>query len=155
MKHKIDDSEILDIESSDKMVSLLRIPQLSYGESTTSEYTFRLCSSWLLPTSTLFAWRLLASLYAFTVLFFHIGWRCTHDACKASGQSFSYFTVLGYWGLAFYFAFAAAHTASYRWKGTPWLEKWPSSMRWLHSLLYATVTVFPFIVTGKCKRSAV
>ncbi|KXT11235.1 hypothetical protein AC579_5554 [Pseudocercospora musae] len=130
------------------MANLIRALRKSYEEITTAEYVLCLNSSWILPTSALFAWRLLASVYAFTVLFFHIGWRCTHDACEAARQSFSYFTVLGYWGLAFYFAFAAAHTATYRWKGRPWLLDWPSCMRWLHSVFYASVTVFPYVVTA-------
>ncbi|EME78953.1 uncharacterized protein MYCFIDRAFT_83707 [Pseudocercospora fijiensis CIRAD86] len=84
---------------------------------------------------------------ASAVLFLQIGWRCAHDACQAAAQSFSYFTVLGYGGLAFSFAFAAAHTASSRWKGRPWLLDGPSSTRWLHSVFCASVTVFPFVVT--------
>ena len=51
-------------------------------------------------------------------------------ASEAADHSFSYFTDLGYWGLAFYFAFAAAHTGSYALTGRPWLASWPAVLRW-------------------------
>jgi hypothetical protein len=57
--------------------------------------------------------------------------------------------VLGYWGLAFYYAVSSAHSFSFWMYGESWLQKWPRSLQWLHSLFYATVTVFPFVVTGK------
>lgn len=120
----------------------------SYSQSTTTEYIERLCISWILPIWTLFTYRTLVSLYAFVGLLFTIAWRCTQETCMQAERSFSYFTVLGYWGLAFYHAFAAAHTASYALRGTPWLASWPKWTRYLHSVFYATVTVFPYIVTG-------
>lgn len=119
-----------------------------WRKSLSDDYVLRLCTSWLLPPILLFAYRLLISLYAFTVLFFILGWDSTHGASATAGHQFSYFTVLTYWGLAFYFAFAAAHTASYVWRGRPWLQGWPKVLKWLHSVFYASVTVYPFIVTG-------
>lgn len=119
-----------------------------YVHSTTDEYVVRLVTSWVLPPSLLFVYRLLISLYAFVVLFFNLGWDDSHNENDVAKQSFSYFTVLTYWGLAFYFAFAGAHTASYAFRGRAWLQSWPGALKWLHSVFYATVTVFPFIVTG-------
>jgi hypothetical protein len=120
----------------------------SYNTSTSQNYVQRLCSSWLLPTWILFALRLLISIYAFATLFTRIGIYTTTGESHAAALSFSFFTNLGYWGLGFYFAFAAAHTASYAAKGRAWLENWPAVLRYMHSAFYATITVFPFIVTA-------
>ena len=123
----------------------------SWRASTDPIYIERLCTSWILPPIALCALRAFFSLYAFFVTFFVLGWDNTHAATRASHQaahSFSYFTDLTYWGLAFYFAFAAAHTASYARTGRPWLASWPGVLRWLHSAYYVTITVYPFIVTG-------
>lgn len=119
-----------------------------YLHSTSDPYILSLFTSWLLPPTLLFAYRALISLYCFVVLFFNIGWDEAHSTDYLARQSFSYFTVLGYWGLAFYFAVSAAHTASYAFRGCAWLQSWPGPLKWLHSVFYATVTVFPFVVTG-------
>jgi hypothetical protein len=63
------------------------------------------------------------------------------------GESFSYFTILTYWGLAFYFLFASIHTFTYARHGTPALNRWPRLLQVLHSLFYTTIIVFPFLVT--------
>ncbi|KAF2717939.1 hypothetical protein K431DRAFT_275786 [Polychaeton citri CBS 116435] len=122
-----------------------------YRKTCEPEYTRRLCSSWILPSPILFIFRALVSLYGFLVLFLVLGLRI-HGQNRAgtARRSFSYFTVLGYWGLAFYYAFAAAHTASYclRAKQKAWLESWPRPLRWLHSAFYSTITVYPFVVTA-------
>ena len=123
----------------------------SYHASTTPLYIERLCTSWLLPPLVLFALRALISLYAFVVTFTALGYLAVYPAPGVPHEAehtFSYFTDLGYWGIAFYFAFAAAHTASYAFRGRAWLQSWPGVLKWLHSTLYATITVFPFIVTG-------
>ncbi|KAI0126429.1 hypothetical protein BJ170DRAFT_405735 [Xylariales sp. AK1849] len=110
-------------------------------------------TSWLLPPYVLFAFRAIFSLYAFTTLFVAIGYQCTHPAegstyaCEASAESFSYFTVLTYWGIAFYFLVAAIHTFSYaRWNAAT-LDSWPRPLQALHALLYTTITTYPFLVT--------
>jgi len=120
-----------------------------YRKSISDDYISRLCTSWLLSPRLLFAYRLLVSIYAFVVLFFILGWESTHNDSAAARQSFSFFTVLTYWGLAFYFAFAAAHTASYAWRGRPWLQRWPTVLKYMHSVYYSTITVYPFVVTGE------
>jgi hypothetical protein len=65
----------------------------------------------------------------------------------AAGQSFSYFTVLTYWGIAFYFLFASIHTFTYARHGTPALNRWPRLLQVLHSFFYTTIVTFPFLVT--------
>lgn len=132
----------------------IRLINKSYHASKSPSYITGLCASWLLPPFALCALRILISLYAFIVLFYIIGsWESSNDPDDASnaGRSFSFFTVLSYWGLAFYFAFAAVHTASLALKGKAWLESWPGWLGWLHSAFYATVTVFPWVITGECQ----
>jgi len=127
-------------------MSLLSKPFVNpYCHTLTDDYTTRLFTSWLLPPTLLFAYRALISLYAFVVLFFILAWDSTDDA----RYSFSYFTVLTYWGLAFYFAVAAAQTGALTWRGRSWLQGWWGPARYAHSVFYATVTVYPFIVTGE------
>jgi hypothetical protein len=56
--------------------------------------------------------------------------------------------VLCYWGQAFYFLLSALHTFSYALHGgTPLLNRFPRPLQALHSLLYSTVTTYPFLVT--------
>lgn len=96
------------------------------------------------------------SLYAFIVLFTILGYDYHHGQGVAADQSFSYFTVLGYWGLAFYYGVAAAHTCCYWLKGEAWLQRWPSGLQWAHSVFYSSITTFPFVVTSKfvlCMRA--
>lgn len=131
------------------MDALVRRP---YSSATSPEAIERFTTSWILPPVALFAWRASVSVYAFVVLFTILGYDDSHGDSKAAGESFSYFTVLGYWGAAFYYAFAAAHTASYWLYGTSWLQKWPRALQWAHSCYYSTVTTFPFIVTSKFRR---
>lgn len=88
--------------------------------------------------------------YAFTTLFFIIGWTCAHASlggCLVVRQSFSYFTVLTYWGLAFYFLAAALHTLAYALTGRPLLDRLPRPLQALHALFYTSVVTFPFLVT--------
>lgn len=113
----------------------------------------RYTTSWILPPLALLVIRALFSLYAFTTIFTEIGYYAAHDNDRQNRRSFSYFTVLGYWGLAFYLAFAAAHTASYWVRGKSWLSDWPRALQWLHELLYSTVTVFPLLVTSVFPRT--
>ncbi|KAI1500282.1 hypothetical protein F5X99DRAFT_252456 [Biscogniauxia marginata] len=110
----------------------------------------RFQTSWLVSPYVLFAVRALMSLYAFFTLLFEIGFQCAHPdlgGCAASRASFSYFTVLTYWGIAFYTAVAAAHTFAYARRGAAPLGSWPRPLQALHSLLYTTVVTYPFIVT--------
>ena len=67
--------------------------------------------------------------------------------CRDARRSFSYFTILTYWGLAFYFFFAAVHTATYALRGRPLLDSFPRPLQALHSAYYTTAVVFPFVVT--------
>ena len=69
---------------------------------------------------------------------------------RAVRLSFSCFTVLCFRGQAFCITFAAAHAASFALTGRLMLVTWPGVLKRLHSLPYATTTVFPSIVTGEC-----
>lgn len=117
--------------------------------------TFRFATSWILPPAVLFLVRAALSLYAFTTLFFILAWRSLRgdDGGKVEVRhSFSYFTVLTYWGLAFYYAFAAMHTLSYWRNGTPFLARWPRALKEAHGVYYSTIVIYPFIVTGRHLR---
>ncbi|KAI1267519.1 hypothetical protein F5Y18DRAFT_378032 [Xylariaceae sp. FL1019] len=107
----------------------------------------RFQTSWLLPPYVLFGFRALFSLYILTTLLYNIGHSCASDACSTARTSFSYFTVLTYWGLFFYFLFSSIHTLSYAHHSSTPLQSWPRPLQALHSLLYTCTTVFPFVVT--------
>ncbi|CZS98825.1 uncharacterized protein RAG0_07383 [Rhynchosporium agropyri] len=108
-------------------------------------------TSWLLPPWVLFAIRATISLYAFVVTFFIIGWEMTdHNGLSAKDvrNSFSFFTILCYWGICFYFLISALHTFTYALHGgTPLLNRLPRPLQALHYLFYSTITTFPFLVT--------
>jgi hypothetical protein len=62
--------------------------------------------------------------------------------------SFSYFTVLCYWGLSFYFLFASLHTLTYAIHGgTPLLNRFPRPLQALHHLFWSSITIYPLLVT--------
>ncbi|KAM5449927.1 hypothetical protein MaudCBS49596_004689 [Microsporum audouinii] len=105
-------------------------------------------TSWLFSPFVLGCIRALLSLYSFTTIFFIFGWQGTHGQSVNSRRSFSYFTNLSYWGIAFYLLVAAIHSFVYSRTGrSVFFEKTPRFLRALHSLLYTTVVVFPFVVT--------
>ncbi|KAG5917897.1 hypothetical protein E4U42_007075 [Claviceps africana] len=118
--------------------------------------THRFETSWLFSPWVLFGIRALISLYSFTTLFFIIGYTCAHPSlggCAAVRRSFSYFTVLTYWGLAFYFAVSAVHTLSYARRrahrpATCLLDALPRPLQALHALFYTTVVTLPLLVTA-------
>jgi hypothetical protein len=116
--------------------------------------TYRFATSWILSPALLFCIRALLSLYAFATLFTIFGWNGTHGNSEQSRRSFSYFTNLTYWGLAFYYAFAAVHTGSYWLTGKPFLARWPKALQIAHSMFYSTVVIYPFIVTSECYHPA-
>ncbi|OLN84327.1 hypothetical protein CCHL11_05975 [Colletotrichum chlorophyti] len=90
------------------------------------------------------------SLYIFVVRFFIIGWTCSraeYGGCADVGRSFSYFTILTFWGLGFYFLVSAVHTFTYARSGTPLLDRFPRFLQALHAFYYTTVVTYPFIVT--------
>jgi hypothetical protein len=111
--------------------------------------THRFVTSWILPPAVLFGLRTLLAVYAFTTLFTIFGWNGTHGRSRESQHSFSFFTNLTYWGLAFYYAFSAAHTGSYWLTGVPFLARWPKTLQVAHSMFYTTIVVYPWIVTSK------
>lgn len=111
----------------------------------------RYTTSWLLRPTTLASLRLLAALYIFAVILttFIVG-GITHNSFLL-GTEFTYFTFLGYWGLGCYFLVSGTHTHLYARRGRYVLQgegKGYRALRLAHATLYATVTVYPFIVTA-------
>ncbi|KAK5663759.1 hypothetical protein OQA88_4190 [Cercophora sp. LCS_1] len=106
-------------------------------------------TSWVLSPWVLFWIRALFAVYALFTSIFTLGWSCTHapTGCDAADAKFSYFTVLTYWGLAFYFLVAAVHTFTYARTGVALLDRFPRPLQALHSAYYSTIVVYPFIVT--------
>ncbi|KAL8714845.1 MAG: hypothetical protein Q9220_001358 [cf. Caloplaca sp. 1 TL-2023] len=111
-----------------------------FGAPQPFEGARRYTTSWILPPLLLAIIRLLLSIYAFTTLFFILGWDGAHRRHDLDRHSFSYFTNLAYWGLAFYLLFGALHTFSYARTGTPWLQRWPVPLQIAHTVLYTTIT---------------
>ena len=115
------------------------------------EYEFQLFKTLdkVVSDSRAFNAHLAQCLYAFTTLIFVLAWQCVHSehGCSASRDTFSYFTHLSYWGLAFYLLVASVHTFTYARSGAALLDRFPRWLQALHSLFYTTVVVFPFIVT--------
>jgi hypothetical protein len=107
----------------------------------------RFLTSWLLPPTLLAGLRGLISIYAFTTIFFILGWQGTHGSTHVNDAELSYFTSLTFWGIAFYFLFSAIHTFYYARRGYAPLDHWPRPLQALHSLFYTTIITFPFLVT--------
>jgi hypothetical protein len=150
--HDVSLPSITSINKRSRMAkSPIQALRSSYARTISTDTVLRHSTSWTLAPLPLFLIRCLISLYCFVTLFINLGL----SSRTAAGQSFSYFTVLGYWGLAFYFVFAAIHTGSYLITGRCLLERWPGWLRFAHGGLYASVTVFPFLVTSKLISSDV
>ncbi|KAL7270438.1 hypothetical protein RUND412_006858 [Rhizina undulata] len=109
--------------------------------------TNRFQTSAVLPPGVLAVIRLVIATYIFTTQIFKLAYSGVHDDGLDAKQSFSYFTYITYWGLGFYFAFAGGHTLVYAVKGQAPLQRWPRMLQFLHTLLYTTITAFPFLVT--------
>lgn len=107
----------------------------------------RYTTSWLLSPNLLAALRLLLSLYAFVTIFVVFGWNGSHKKSQSSRRSFSYFTDLTYWAIAFYFLFSGLHTLTYATTGISWLKKWPKPLQAAHALFYTSIVTYPFLVT--------
>jgi len=104
--------------------------------------THRYFTSWLLPPWFLFFTRALITVYSFTTIFIVFGLRPTQI-----GVTFSYFTYLTFWGVAFYFLFSSFHTFCYARGGSVPLSRW---WRWLqaaHSIYYTSICMLPWLVT--------
>jgi len=110
---------------------------------------FKFVTSSFLSPLVLGAIRLFLAIYTLTTLLTILIW----DGVVAHSASsyFSYFTELSYIGLCSYFWASSVQTLSYA-RSSPDkpsypLQKWPRALQFLHSLLWTTITVFPFIVT--------
>lgn len=117
------------------------------GVSQPFDPTFRFTTSWLLPPYLLASLRLFFALYAFITIFAIFAWDDSHHLTLTARRSFSYFTNLTYWGLAFYFLFSALHTYSYARTGKAWLRSWPRPLQAAHAVLYTTIVTYPLLVT--------
>jgi len=106
----------------------------------------RFSTSWLVKANTLFLLRAIISLYIFASIIAKLSYYGANEPTK-TGPDFSYFTSITFWGLAFYFAFAALHSATYWRTGSPALARWQVVLRALHSIFYSTITVYPILVT--------
>jgi hypothetical protein len=121
-------------------------------------------TSWFIPTWLLASIRLFLSIYSFTAIIFSFKWFADHTVifhlediktkaivfpvgAEGIRQSFSYFTYLTFWGLAFYFWFAALHGFVYVRRGYTWLDHWPRYLQAMHTVYYSTVVCFPLLVT--------
>ena len=122
-------------------------------------------TSWILPTYLLAASRALLSVYCFSTIFYSFAWFAGHEVVfhlkdidipaitfivgkEGIRQSFSYFTYLSYWGLAFYLFFASMHTFVFARTGHCWLDRWPRPLQAAHSVFYTTVVCCPFLVSS-------
>jgi hypothetical protein len=116
-----------------------------FGVSQPFDPDFRFVTSWLLRPKWLAAWRLTLSLYAFVTMFTELGL----DGWPTNAQSFSYFTDLTYWGLAFYMLVSGFHTAMFaRSGGVSYpLQRWPRVAQAAHMCFYTCNIVFPPVVT--------
>jgi uncharacterized membrane protein YhaH (DUF805 family) len=99
-------------------------------------------TSWAFGPGLLAVIRLLISSYAFVVIFVTYGVRP-----ESIGHSFSYFTELSYWGVAFYTLIAGIHGVIYALRVRSWLDDWPRPLQALHGFYYTTIVTFPFLVT--------
>ncbi|KAI5786402.1 hypothetical protein DFH27DRAFT_518514 [Peziza echinospora] len=100
-------------------------------------------TSYLVSAPLLAGYRLLVSIYAFTTIFLRYG----HEPDEI-GRSFSYFTNITFWALAFYFLFAGFHTLVFARTGRAPLGRWRPWLQFLHGLFYSTVVTYPFLVTA-------
>lgn len=121
-------------------------------------------TSWCLPLWLLAIIRLVLSIYCFTTIIFAFNWFAHHTVIfhlqdvdtkaivfpvgsEGIRQSFSYFTYLSYWGLAFYFFFASMHTFVFARRGYTWLDCWPRWLQAMHTTYYSTVVCFPYLIS--------
>ncbi|EHY60286.1 hypothetical protein HRR83_000048 [Exophiala dermatitidis] len=104
-------------------------------------------TSWLLPPLLLALLRLLVFSYALATQLANWIYDGTHSAARDIGREFSYFTVLTFWGILFYYLVAGVHTLVYSLRGRDWLDRWPSALQQLHSFFYTTIVTLPILVT--------
>lgn len=141
---------------------MTRLISHSYHKTISTPHFTRFLTSWLISPFTLASLRLLFSVYIFTTLFVNIAILSIRHDYHAK-LYLSYFTILCYFGLAFYFAVSAFHGFSYARHKPSGLVAGPldrtaeeeaptvnpdrRKLRFLHSALYATVTTLPFLVS--------
>lgn len=104
-------------------------------------------TSWLLPPLLLALLRLLIFTYALATQLANWIYDSTVGSARDIGREFSYFTVLTFWGILFYFLIAGVHTLVYSIQGRTWLDSWPWPLQELHSFFYTSIVTLPILVT--------
>ncbi|PHH52783.1 hypothetical protein CFIMG_003780RA [Ceratocystis fimbriata CBS 114723] len=104
-------------------------------------------TSWILSPWALFACRFVSFLYIFTTRIVLVVLNCLQESCAVSRDELSYFTILTFYGLCFYFLFSSLHTLTYCLQGKPLLARWPHLLQAMHRLYYTTICIMPAIVT--------
>ncbi|RMZ92055.1 hypothetical protein DV736_g717, partial [Chaetothyriales sp. CBS 134916] len=121
-------------------------------------------TSWVLPTYALATIRIIFSIYSFITIFFSFNWFADHVVifhiqdiktpattytvgAEGIRYSFSDFSYLSYWALAFYMLVASIHTFVYARRGYTWLDRWPQVLQLLHSAFYTTIVTYPILVS--------
>lgn len=131
---------------------LMKLPRWPAWQAVTAkpfDPSNRFETSWIMPPFWLSIARASISIYTFLSIFVILGYESTHGSDVAARRFFSYFSSLNLIGLAFYFAVSAVHTWTYASSGRALLDHWWRWAQELHSLLYTTVVVFPWLVTSK------
>lgn len=116
-----------------------------FGVDRPFDPTGQYVTSWLLKPMHLAILRLVLGTYALITMSVALGL----EAYPLSAQSFSYFTDLTYWGLAFYMLSSGYHTLRFAMSGATQypLQRWGRVAQGMHACYYAANTVFPPIVT--------
>jgi hypothetical protein len=102
-------------------------------------------TSWLLSPGLFAGLRGLVGVYLWATIIVIYSWDSAHG--ESTRQSFSYFTYLNMWGMAFYFLVAFIHTVLYAYTGRSVIfDKIPRVFRGLHSFYYTCNTTLPILV---------
>jgi hypothetical protein len=104
-------------------------------------------TSWLLSPGLFAGLRALIGAYLWATIIVIYSWDSAHGETKTNKESFSYFTFLNLWGMAFYFLVAFVHTILYARTGRSVIfNRIPRFFRALHSFFYTCNTTFPILV---------
>ena len=104
-------------------------------------------TSWLLSPGLFAGLRALIGVYLWVTIILIYSWDSAHGETKTIRESFSYFTYLNLWGMAFYFLVAFVHTILYARTGRSVIfNRLPRFFRALHSFFYTCNTTLPILV---------
>lgn len=124
-----------------------------FGAPTPFDPTYKWVTSTFLSPMTLAVLRLTMAFYGLVTLVFAMSWDFGR-LHESGSEFFAYFTELTYIGLTSYFWASGVQTLVYargiKREGSAYvypLQRWPRPLQFLHSLLFSTITTFPFVVT--------